>query len=73
MTSEKFLGSGMKCDTSGPDYLKVGNNGPGIKYKIYGVMWQVAPGFKIQFFSCNLSPKSLLGLYALEDICDIDT
>ena len=25
VTSEKFLGSGIKCDTSGPDYPKVGN------------------------------------------------
>ena len=31
-------------------------------------MWQVAHESKIQLVSCKLSPKSLLGLSALEDI-----
>ena len=35
-------------------------------------MLQVAPESKIQLISCELSPKYILGLYALEDIRAID-
>ena len=54
-------------------YLSVFLNEPGIKSKISGVMWQVAPESKIQLVSCKLSPKFLLGLYELEYIYAIDT
>ena len=54
-------------------YLFVSANEPGKKYEIYGVMWQVESESKIRFASCELSPKYLLGLYALEDIGAIGT
>ena len=53
-------------------YLSVFTNGPGIKSEISGVMWQVAPKYKPQLVRCELSPKSLLGIYALEKTCSID-
>ena len=43
-------------------YLSISTSEPGTKSEISGVMWQVAPESKIQLVSCNLSPKSLLGL-----------
>ena len=46
---------------------------PGIKSKISGVVWQVAPESKIQLVSLEVSPKSLLGIFALDDMCTIDT
>ena len=42
-----------------------------MKSEISGVMWQVAPESKIKLVSCDLSPKCLLGVSALEDICAI--
>ena len=53
-------------------HISVSTNEPGIKSEIYGVVCQVASKSKIQLISCNLSPKSLLGLSALEDIRAID-
>ena len=38
------------------------------KSEIYGVMWQVAPGSKIQLVIYELSPEYLLTLPTLEDI-----
>ena len=53
-------------------YLSVSTNKPGIKYKISGVMWQVASESKIQLVSCDLSQKYLLVIYTLEDTFAID-
>ena len=61
-----------KCPLASLIYLSVSTNDPGIKSKIIGVMWQVAPESKIQLFSCELSPKFILGLSALLDIRAID-
>ena len=54
-------------------YLYVYTNAPGIKSKIPGFIWQVAPESKSRLVSSELSPKYLLGLSALEDICSIET
>ena len=48
--------------------IHVFTNEPGMKYKIYGVMWQVVCESKIKLVSCDMSPKSLLGISTLEDI-----
>ena len=53
-------------------YLSVSTIEPGIKSEISGIMWQVAPESKIQLVSCKLSPKYLIGLSALEEICATD-
>ena len=53
-------------------YISVFTNRPEIKSEISGVMWQVAPKYKFQLVSCELSPKSLLGIYALGKIRSID-
>ena len=54
-------------------YFSVYTSDIGTKYEIYGVTWQVAPESKIQFISCEISPKYLLGIFMLEDIRAIDT
>ena len=46
-------------------YFYVSINETSIKSEIYGVMWQVAAESKIQLFSCELSPKYLLGISEL--------
>ena len=53
-------------------YWSVSTNELSIRSEIYGVIGQVTPDSKIKFVSCKLSPKSLLGISALEDICAID-
>ena len=53
-------------------YLSVSTNETGIKSEISGVMWQVAPESKIHLVSCELYPKSILGISELEDIQIID-
>ena len=53
-------------------YISVSANEPSQKPQISGVMLKVVPESKIQFISCKLSPKSLLGLSALVDIFSID-
>ena len=53
-------------------YLSISSNDTSTKSEISGFVWQVAPDSKIQLVSCKLSPEYLLGIYALEDICDID-
>ena len=45
---------------------------PGIKSEISGVMLQVAPEYKIQLVSCELSSSFIIGLYTFEDIYVID-
>ena len=49
-------------------YLSFSTNELGTKYENSGVMWQVAPEYKIKFVSLKLSPKYLLGISTLEDI-----
>ena len=53
-------------------YLSVSNIETGTKSEISGVMWQVAPEYKIQLVSCKVSPKYLLEISALEEIGSID-
>ena len=62
----------MKRKSKNSMYLSVSANDPGIKSEISGVIWKVSPESKIQLISCELSPKSLLGISSLEDICAID-
>ena len=45
----------MKFPSATSIYLSVSNNEPGIKFEIYGVMWQVAPEYKIQLVRCEVS------------------
>ena len=45
-----------KCPLASLIYLSVSTNDPGIKSKIIGVMWQVAPESKTQLFIFNMSP-----------------
>ena len=61
-----------KCPSAHSIYLSVSTNNIGIKSEIYGVMWKISPESKIQLFSCELSPKYLLGLSIFEDIHAID-
>ena len=54
-------------------YLSVYACEPGIKSKFFYVMLQVAPESKTQLISCEMSPKYLLELSALEDVRSKDT
>ena len=53
-------------------YLSVYTSEPITISEISGDILQVSPESKIQFISCELSPKYLLGISTLEDICAID-
>ena len=53
-------------------FLSVSSNELGIKYEIYGVMWHVAPEYKIQLVNCGMSPKFPLGNLSLPDLRAID-
>ena len=61
-----------KCPSETSIYLSVSTNYPGIKSEISGVMWQGTPESKIKLVSCDILPKCLLGLSALEDIFAIN-
>ena len=52
--------------------LSVSTKRPGIKSELSVVMWKFAPESKIQLVSCNMSPKYVLGMSALEVIYTID-
>ena len=55
----------MKCPSATSMYFSVFTSDPGTKSEISSVMWQVTPESKIQLVSCELSPKSVLGLSTL--------
>ena len=67
-----FFFTVKKCPSATWIYLSVSTNDPSIQSEISGAVWQVAPESKIQLVSCELSPKYLLGISALEDISAID-
>ena len=60
------------CPSATSIYLSVSSNEPGIKPKICGVIWHIAPESKIQLVNCKLSPKYLLELLSLSDIRSIN-
>ena len=49
---QKGTWSPMQCSM----YLSVYCNEPGMKSETSGVMWHVAPEYKIQLVNCKLSP-----------------
>ena len=60
------------CTSATPMYISVSYNDPGMKYETDGVMWHVAPEYKIQLVYCQLSPYFSLFRSSLLDIRAID-
>ena len=66
-----FCFSVTKLPSATSRYLSIYTSEPGTKSQISGVMWQVTPDSKIKLVSYEMSPKYLLGIHTLEEICVI--
>ena len=70
--STNFIFDVTECRSKNPIYFSVSESELGTKSYIFCVR-KNAPKYKIQLVSCELSPKYLLGISALEDVISIGT